>query len=121
MFFGISERQRRAPRAAKDKPALDAEERPKPLDVGDEMPGRVGLELGMRPRFSAAALVEEENVVARGIEELPMDRTDPAAGPAMQKDRRLALRIAAHLPIDAMATANVEHARLARLDRRIRR
>ena len=71
----------------------------------------------MRARFPAAALVEEEHVVARRIEELPMDRADPAARSAMQEDRRLSLRIAADLPIDAVAIADVEHARLARLDR----
>jgi hypothetical protein len=37
----------------------------------------------------------------------------------MQKHRRLALRIAATLPIDAMAVADVEQARFERFQRRI--
>ena len=47
---GIGQRQRRAPRAAEQLPAGDAQVRAQPLHVGDEVPGRVGFE-----RWRAAA------------------------------------------------------------------
>jgi len=63
MGFGIGERQRRAPGAAEDEPFFDAHHFAQPLDVGDEMPGGVGFDRGVRGRLSAAALVEEDDVV----------------------------------------------------------
>ena len=44
---------------------------------------------------------------------------EAAARAAMQEDGRLSLRIAAHLPIDAVPVADVEHAGIVGLDRRI--
>jgi hypothetical protein len=39
----------------------------------------------------------------------------------MEEDDRLAVRIAAQLPIEAMAIADIEMAALVRLDRRVKR
>jgi hypothetical protein len=39
--LGVGERQRAAPRSAEDEPALDLEVLAQPLDVGDEVGGRV--------------------------------------------------------------------------------
>ena len=44
-----------------------------------------------------------------------------AAGTAVQEHHRLAVGIAAQLPIEAVAVADVEHAGLVGLDRRIKR
>jgi hypothetical protein len=44
MGLRIRQRQRGAPRAAKDKPGLQAQMAPKALDVRYEMPGRIILQ-----------------------------------------------------------------------------
>src|SRR5206468_11026103 len=49
----------------------------------------------------------------------PMIGARAAAGPAVEENDRLAIGIAAQLPIEAMAVADVEHACLVRLDRRV--
>ena len=116
---GIGESQRRAPGAAKDLPALDPDHLAQALDIGDEVPGRVGLQAGMGRRAPASALVEDEDVVARRIEEPAMKRARAAAGPAMQKDDRLGALRAAALPIDPVTVSHVQHAGLIRFDRRI--
>ena len=46
----------------------------------------------------------------------PMIGRRSAAGPAVEHDGRLPVRIARQLPIKAVAVADVEHARLVRLD-----
>ena len=91
MRLGIGERQRRAPGAAEHQPFVEAAHLAQPLDVGDEMPGRVGLQRGMRRRLAAAALVEQDDVVER------RDRTAAAASarcrrPARHAGRRPAWR-----------------------------
>src|SRR5690606_6079103 len=78
------------------------------LHVAHQMPGGVVLQACMRRGTAAAALVEQQHVVAGGIEETPVGRRAAAAGPAVKEDRRLAEWIAAELPIDAMAVARVQ-------------
>jgi hypothetical protein len=41
MGFSIGERQRAAPRTAKDEPFIDPEFFAQSLDIGDQIPGRV--------------------------------------------------------------------------------
>ena len=43
----------------------------------------------------------------------------PGARPAVNDQRRLAVRVAADLPVDEVAVADVEHPVVVRLDRRI--
>ena len=64
---GVGQRQRRAPRAAEQLPALDPQVRAQPLHVGDQVPGGVVLEAGVRQRAAAAALVEQDDAIARRI------------------------------------------------------
>ena len=47
MRLGIGERQRRAPGAAEHQPFVEAAHLAQPLDVGDEMPGGVGVQRGV--------------------------------------------------------------------------
>jgi hypothetical protein len=44
MGLRIDQRQRRAPGTAEDEPAVDAQLAADALDVGDQIPGRVGLD-----------------------------------------------------------------------------
>ena len=88
MGLGIGERQRRAPGAAEDEPSVDPGRDAQPLDVGDEIPGRVGLQAGVGRRAAAAALIEQRDVVKLGIEQAAMVGRDPAARAAMKEHRR---------------------------------
>ena len=110
MGLGIGKAERRTPGPAEHHPFLMPCHFAKGLDVGDEMPGGIGLEARERGRAPAAALVEQQYVVERGIELLALRGTVPAAGAAMKENSRLAAGRAAALPIDAVAVANVEHA-----------
>ena len=70
-------------------------------------------------RASAAALVEQHDAVALGVEESPVPGRGARARSAVQEHDRLALGVAALLPVDAVAVADDEHAGLVRLDRGI--
>jgi hypothetical protein len=48
-------------------------------------------------------------------------RARPAAGTAVQEHHRLAVRVAAKLPVEAVAVADIQHAGLIWLDLRIER
>ena len=62
----------------------------------------------MRAAAAAAALVEQEDAVARRVEEAPRLRVAARARPAVQEHDRLALGIAAFLPVDLVAVADRE-------------
>ncbi len=70
----------------------------------------------MWQRPPAAALVEQQNVVARRIEQPAMRRPAAAARAAMQEDRRDPAPRAAAFPIDAVSVADVEPSRVIGLD-----
>ena len=73
----------------------------------------------VRVRATAAALIEQDDAVGVGIEELAVERGAAAAGPAVQEHGGLAVGVAADLPEDAVAVADVEETVLGRLDRGI--
>jgi hypothetical protein len=81
----IRECERRAPRAAEHEPALDAEHRAQPLDVGDEMRGRVVGDVGERHRAAGAALIEQHDPPERRIEIAPVMRQATATRAAVQE------------------------------------
>jgi len=80
MGLGVGERQRRAPRAAEHQPLFDVRFGAQPLDVGDQIPGRVRLQRRERRRAAAAALIEQRDVVTFGIEQSTVIGRDSAAG-----------------------------------------
>ena len=65
-------------------------------------------------------LVEQQDVVALGVELAAMVRTAAGAGAAMKHDGGLGAGRAASFPIEAVAVTDVEPSRLIRLDRRIK-
>ena len=73
----------------------------------------------MRGRAAAAALVEEEDVVALRVELAAVVGAAAGAGSAVKEDGRLGARSPAALPVEAVAVADVEPAALVGLDRRI--
>jgi hypothetical protein len=70
----------------------------------------------MGPRAAAAALVEQQDVIALGIEQPAMVGAAGGAGAAVEEDDGLALRVAAQLPINLMAVAGVEPSGAVGLD-----
>ena len=115
----VGQRQGRAPRAAEQLPALDAEVRAQPLHVGDQVPGGVGLQAGVRQRAAAAALVEQHDAVARRVVIAAHGGVAAAAGPAVHDQRRLAVGVAALLEVDLVPAADLEPLLAIGLDRRI--
>ena len=68
---------------------------------------------------AAAALVKQQHTVARRVKQAAVVWRTTGARPTMQKHRRLALGIAAQLPINLVAVTAVQHASLEGLDRRV--
>ena len=71
----------------------------------------------MRSRAAAAALIEQQDVVALRIEQAAVVGAEAGAGSAVEEDGRLARRIAALFPVEDMAIADVERAPAIGLDR----
>jgi hypothetical protein len=105
------------PRAAEHQPALDAQVLPQPLDVGDQVPGRVVDQTGVRPALAAAALIEQHDPVALRIEEPAHLRVGAPARAAVQEHGGLAVGIAALLEVDLVQLRDAEKAGPVRLDR----
>ncbi|KAG0919265.1 hypothetical protein G6F32_016251 [Rhizopus arrhizus] len=74
MGLRIGQRQRRAPRAAVDQPAFDAQMLTHLLDVGHQRLRGVVAQLAERRGAPAAALVDQHDAVARRVEEAAMGR-----------------------------------------------
>src|SRR5690606_24703919 len=99
MRLGVGEAECRAPRSTEDEHLFGFQDLcPQPFDVFDQMPGGVVLQARMRRGAPAAALVEQQNLVALRVEQASMCAGASPAGTAMQEDRRLAIRVAAKLP-----------------------
>lgn len=103
-------RERRPPRTAEHQPALDPKVQAQALDVLDQLAGGVGVAAATWRAASAAALVEEDDVKAGGVEELAMARAAAAARPTMKKQHGQTVGIAAALEVEAVAVADVEQA-----------
>ncbi len=90
------------------------------LQVCDQIPRGVVLQLGMRCGFAAPALVEQHDPITLRIEELTMIGRDPAAGAAVQKHHRNAVGIAALLDVHGMPIVHGKSVRNVRLYRWIK-
>src|SRR5688572_25399524 len=121
MGLRIREPERAAPRAAEYLPALELQMAAQPLHVGDEVPGRVRFERGMRAAPARAALVEDDDPIASGIEKSPRVDVAAAARPAVHEHGGLARRVTRLLVVHLVAVSDREIARVERLDRRILR
>ena len=121
MGLRVCQRQGRTPRTAKHLPAVDAQVLAHALDVGDQVPGGVVGEFGMRGRLAAATLVEQHDAIDRRIEEAPAFRIRAAARATVQEHHRLAVRIAALLVVQRVQRRHRQHAAVERLDLGIQR
>src|SRR5438876_8220125 len=75
----------------------------------------------MRRALSRAALIEKHDAIGVWIVKLPILRHQPATRPAMQKDHRLPLWIAALLIINLMNVRDLQPAGVIGLDWRVKR
>ena len=111
MRFGVSQRERRTPRAAEQQPALDAQVCAQPLDVGDELGRRVIAQFPQRRRLAGTALVVDDDPVVRRIVEAPVVGRAAAAGTSVQEDDGHAARIARLLPVHRVQGVELPAAR----------
>src|SRR5213078_4023783 len=101
-----------------------AEMSTKELGVGDQVLRRVGAQAGrriacVRPAAAAVSLVEEHRQVGVRVEERSPPRRAARAGTAVEGNRRLAVGVAAELPVDEIAVADLEEATVEGLDFRV--
>src|SRR5262245_13764110 len=89
------------------------------LDVGDQMPGGVLLQAGVRGALAGATLIQEDNAVAPRIKKFAVPGVRTATGAAVQEDDRLAVRIARDLKVERVSPRHFELASLVRNNRRI--
>ena len=119
MGLGVGERQSAAPGSAEYEPTFDAEMLAQPLDVGDQVPGRVFDQARARAAAAAAALIEHHDAIMMRIEELPGALVGTRTGAAMQEHGGLAGRIAAFLVINLVDFGNAQVTGPERLDCRV--
>ncbi|CAM5672647.1 hypothetical protein SBADM41S_08610 [Streptomyces badius] len=126
VLLGVRQDQGRAPRAPVQQPRVDVQVLPQAFHVGDQVGRRVVPHVRrriarVRCGAAAAPLVEEDHPVAVRVE-VPAG-AGRAAGPgaAVDHEGRLAVRVAAHLPVHVVAVPDIQHPALVRLDRRIPR
>ncbi|MNE36211.1 hypothetical protein D3C80_1300130 [compost metagenome] len=72
------------------------------------MPGGVVVQTGVRFGAAAATLIEQQHLITLRIEQLAMIRGNATARPAVNKDGRLTLWVAAQLPVDTVAISSVQ-------------
>jgi hypothetical protein len=101
-------------------PALDVAVGPQPFHVGDQVPGGVVVERGVRGGSATTALVEQDDAVAGGIMQAAHRRVGAAARPAVHQQRHFARRVAAFLPVDLVAAGHAQPTLRTGLDRRIK-
>ena len=94
------------------------------FDVGEEVVGGVGGQVGVGPArvasaAAAATLFEEHDAVGRGIEESSPVRSTSRARSTVQNYSRLAVGVAALFPVEEVAVADVEPALVVWLGRRM--
>src|SRR5205807_9336567 len=120
MRLSVGERQSTAPGSAKHLPPLDAQKLAQLFNVSHQIPGRVLFERSMRRALSRAALIEKHDAIGVWIVKLPILRHQPATRPAMQKDHRFPLWIAALLVINLMNVRDLQPAGVIGLDWRVK-
>ncbi len=124
--LGVDQSQGHSPRHADDQPPVNAEMLTEQLDVGHQVGGGVGREVGVgfagqRAAPPAAPLVEQHRSIGLGVEVPPRPGRCSAAGPAVEEHGWLPCRVADDLPVQTVAFADFQLPGLERLDRRVPR
>ena len=116
----IDKCQRGAPASTEERQLLDVERLSDPLDIRDEMPGRVRHHRRMRARPATPTLIKQDDPVVRRVEVAPHCRGRAAAGTAVQDHNRRPIRVAALLHVDLVPIANTHHPLIEWFDLRIK-
>src|SRR5262249_40902952 len=117
MSLRVSQGKRAPPRTTEDSPLFNAETLAQPLNVRDQMPGRVFFQGGMRNAIASPSLIEQYNSIGFRVEEAAIIQGQSGARTAVKKDHRLAVRIPALLVINLMDFRYLQHPMLVRLYR----
>src|SRR5260221_7272670 len=117
--FRVGKAKRAAPGPSEHQPALDAEVFAQPFDVGHQVPGGVLDQAGARTAAPAAPLIEYDDAVVLGIEELPGAPVGAGSRSAVQKNRRFTGGVAALFVIDFMQFGYSEETVTVGLNRRV--
>src|SRR5437867_5023499 len=78
--LAVREGERAAPASTEDDPPVDAGVLTKPLDVCDEVPGRVLPQLGVGRAPPASPLIEQDHAPLPRMEVAPVQRVEPCPG-----------------------------------------
>ena len=121
--LGVGESQRRPPGPPGQQPAVDTEVLAQQLHIREQMLGGVGAHVrGRVTRVRGAApaptLIEQHGPVAVRIDSAHPRRA-PRSRPAVDHQCRLALRVAANLPVHQVPIADVEHPLVIGLEGRV--
>ena len=123
----VGQRERRPPRHPVEQPRVDTEMFPQRFEVIEQRLRRVlveAVEIIDRPWRAPPTppLIDADDEVRGGVEATPVSALpQPAAGPTVQVDRGLALRVARRLPVQLDPARATEPAGRERLDRRMHR
>ncbi|MNS68352.1 hypothetical protein D3C72_1016320 [compost metagenome] len=92
MGLRVGQREGRTPGAAKQHPFVDAQVLSNPLQVGDQIPGGVVFQAGVRRGATAAALIESDNAIEIRIEEATTLGITSGTGAAVDEHHRQTFR-----------------------------
>src|SRR5580658_6914559 len=115
MPFRVGKSESTAPGAAEHQPSVDFQMLAQPFDVRDQVCGVVARKIGVwcacvRRAPSAIALIEEHDAIGGWIEQPAMPLGTSRSGTAVQNEGRLTAWIAASLPVEEIAIADLQHA-----------
>ncbi|MNN22465.1 hypothetical protein D3C81_1358230 [compost metagenome] len=117
----VGQREGRAPGTAIDQPTLDAEVLAHLLDVGHQMLRGVVAQLAEGRGAAAAALIDQHDAVAPGVEEAAVGGRDASAWAAMQVHHRNAIGRAALLDMQGVQCIHGQRVFAVRGNRRVQR
>ena len=116
MGLRVAQAECRAPRAAEQQPAFDAEVAAQRLDVVDQQCCGISGQAAMRTRPARATLVEQHHAPVCRVEEAAMHRSGPGTGTAVQEQDRLSRGMADLFPVDRVAVADPKEAEVVGTD-----
>jgi len=123
MCLCVGKTESGSPGNAQHHPTLDALQFAQRFDIGDQIAGGVGTQVGIglvrrRPAAAGTALIEQDHAVGVRIEVLPLPWARARARAAVQVDGGRAGRIPTGLPVDPVPVTNIEQTTVVGLDER---
>lgn len=121
MDLGVSQSEGGSPRQPQDGPAFDTLYPAQRLDVADEVMGgirgKIDIKLvGERQAVPGLALVEQNDPVCLRVKEAPLARSAARSRSTVEEERRLAIGVAAALPVHPVSVTDFQHATVVRFN-----